>query len=370
MQYKTIILFVITGMFGLQFGHGQTYEKSRQEVKSFKAFKQTSLEIYNKYGNIHLFPWAKDSVKIEINLEVKANKQSKVDKIFDYISFDFSDSRYYIIARTELRPNQNSFWSEVSDVTNSVFGGNTKTSIDYHIYLPASMNIKIENKFGNIYCTDHIGKFDVKLANGDFKANNLSGESTLHLSFGNAGVNFMEEGTLNLNYCEFDLSKAKIIQIKSKSSTIHIDEIESLKMESKRDKYFINKLGTLAGESSFSYLTIKGFSRNLKMQTEYGELKLTGIEFGYNLIDLNTKYTDIYLNINKDFHGALEISHSGGAYLDYPENISELNTETIDEKNEVYKTTAFVGERTKPFGKVNITIRSGKMSIQEGIQSF
>jgi len=369
MQYKAIIL-LITGIFGLQFGYSQTYEKSRQEVKSFKAYKQTSLEIYNKYGNVHLFPWAKDSVKIEINLEVKANKQSKVDKIYDYISFDFSSSKYYIISRTELRPNQNSFWSEVSDVTNSVFGGNTKTRIDYNIYLPASMNIKIENKFGNIYCTDHSGKFDIVLSNGDFKANNLSGESNLNLSFGSAGVYYIEQGMLNLNYCELDLGKAKIMQFKSKSSTIRIDEIESLKIESKRDKYFIHDLGTLSGESSFSYLTIKSFSRNMKVETEYGEVKLSSIEMGFNLIDLKGKYTDIYLNINKDFRGEFEINHSGEAILNYPDRIGELNTEAIDEKNEVFKTTAFIGEKTKPFGKVNITIRSGKMSIQDEIQSF
>ncbi len=161
MKYKVLIILVAIGLIGSGVARTQTFEKSRQESRTFKVYEQTTLEIENKYGNIHVFPWAKDSVKIEIDLQVKANKQSKVDKIFDYISFEFSDSKYYVIARTEFRANQSSFWAEVTDVANTVFSGNNKTQINYNIFLPATMDIKLENKFGNIYCTDHAGKFEV-----------------------------------------------------------------------------------------------------------------------------------------------------------------------------------------------------------------
>ena len=49
--------------------------------------------------------------------------------------------------------------------------------------MPASITVTFENKFGNIYSTDHNGKITVKLSNGDFKANNLSGDVNLDFSF-------------------------------------------------------------------------------------------------------------------------------------------------------------------------------------------
>lgn len=370
MQYKVLILLVILSISAVWETNAQTYEKSRSESRTFKVFDQTSLEIHNKYGNIHLFPWDNDSVKIEIDLSVKANKQSKVDKIFDYISFEFSNSKYYVIARTQFKANKSSFWSEVSDVANTVFSGNNKTQINYNIFLPASMNIKLENKFGNIYCTDHSGKFEVVLANGDFKANNLSGECNLDFGFGNAGIGTIDYAKLKLNYGELDIESANTLEFTSKSSTVKIGEVESLKLESKRDKYFIEEVSSISGSSSFSYITINGFSRNLKVESEYGEIKLSGIEFGYNLIDLNTRYTDVYLNISKDFHADLSVLYSESTAVNLPDDIKDFNKETLGEKEDQFKVTGFIGDPTKPNGKVNLTIRSGKIAIQDENNSF
>jgi len=370
MQYKVFIVLTALWVSGVSSGGSQTFEKSRQESKTFKVYEQTTLEIENKYGNIHVFPWDNDSVKIEINLQVKANKQSKVDKIFDYISFEFSDSKYYVIARTQFRTNQSSFWAEVTDVANTVFSGNNKTQINYNIYLPATMDVKLENKFGNIYCTDHSGKFEVVLANGDFKANNLSGECNLNFGFGNAGIGSIEYGKLNLNYGELELESANTLEFKSKSSTIKIGEVESINLDSKRDKYFIEEVNSISGNTSFSYVTINGFSRNLKVESEYGEIKLSGIKFGYNLIELKARYTDVYLNVNKNFHADVSINCNESTVLNYPEDMKDFKKETLGEKKDQFKITGFIGDPTKPNGKVNLTVKSGKIAIQDEKISF
>jgi len=370
MRYKDLIflgVFMITGVWGI---NAQTYEKSRSESKTFKVYDQTSLEIQNKYGNIHLFPWDNDSVKIEIDLLVKANKQSKVDKIFDYINFEFSDSKYYIIARTEFRTNKSSFWSEVSDVANTVFSGNNKTQINYNVYLPASMDIKLENKFGNIYCTDHAGKFEVVLANGDFKANHLSGECSLDFGFGNAGIGSVDYGKIKLNYGELELESANSLEFQSKSSTIKISDIKTLKLESKRDKYFIEEVSSISGNTSFSYVTINGFSSNLKMESEYGELKLSGIEPGYNLIELSTGYTDVYLNIPNDFHADLTILYSESTATYFPDEMKDFKKETLGEKKDQFKITGIMGDPGRTNGEVKLTVKSGKLAIQNENNSF
>ena len=123
----------------------------------------------NKYGDIHLIPWEKDSVVFEIDFSVTSNKQAKVDKIFDYVDFDFKATAYYVIAQTVFE-GQNSFWREMADVASTIFSSGTNTRIDYTVYFPAGNDVRIENKFGNIYTTDHTGKVDITLSNGDLKA--------------------------------------------------------------------------------------------------------------------------------------------------------------------------------------------------------
>ncbi len=364
MKYKvfiglSIFLFLLPGII-----KSQVYERNRQEIRSFKVYKETSLEVYNKYGNIHLFTWDKDSVKIKIDVQVKANKESKADKIFEYINFEFSNTKYYIVARTQFK-HRSTFWSEVSDLANTLFSGNNKAQIDYFIYMPEGMQAKFENKFGNVYVTDLSGEIDLKVSNGDFKANNITGYFDLNVSFGNASINHIETGKLNINYSELELSSAKELNIESKSSTLNIDKIGKLNVNSRRDKFYIDDLGSLSGETSFSYITLKNFDSDLNMKTEYGEISIDNINPEFKIIDLTSKYTDILLNMNQDASFSVDIIHTEGTTILSPETYSGLTVETVDKKEDIYKTGGVVGNKTDNNGKVNIKIKSGKVTFRE-----
>ena len=69
MKYNTSIFLALAFLFA-NVSYGQVYERNRSEIKSWKVYPQTSLEIVNKYGNINLFNWTKDSVRIEIKAQV------------------------------------------------------------------------------------------------------------------------------------------------------------------------------------------------------------------------------------------------------------------------------------------------------------
>ena len=67
----------------------QQYEKSRKLTKVYPATTETTVQILNKYGNIHILPWDEDSIRFEISIKVEANKQSKVEKTYDNIEIEF-----------------------------------------------------------------------------------------------------------------------------------------------------------------------------------------------------------------------------------------------------------------------------------------
>lgn len=364
MKYKIILFLSVYVFLWPVLLNAQPYERSSQETHSFKVYDQTTLEVYNKYGNIHLFPWEKDSVKIRIELNVKANKESKVDKIFEYINFEFSNTKYYIIARTQLK-QKGTFWSEVSDLANTLFSGNNKAQIDYYIYLPKDMQAKFENKFGNIYSTDHIGLLEVDISNGDFKANKISGRLELDLSFGNATINSIESGKFNINYGELDLRKADELVVKSKSSTLHIEEVGTLKIDSKRDKFKIDELVSLTGESSFSYITLKDLKSDATMNTSYGEVKLEEVNSNFKAIDLTSNYTDILFTLPTQAALSVDITHSEATGLVYPDKYTGLKTESIDKKEDIVKTSGVIGQESNPRRSIKIMIKSGNVTFKE-----
>ncbi|MEZ5196207.1 MAG: hypothetical protein R2764_07365 [Bacteroidales bacterium] len=365
MKYKLITLLLITCSLAFSAANAQVFERSRELTKTYKVYKETTLEVSNKYGNIHLFPWEKDSIKIHIEVNVKANKESKADKIYEYIDFDFSNTKYYVVAKTAFRDNKNAFWSEVSDLASTLFSGNNKAQIDYFIYLPSGMEVSFENKFGNIYTTNHSGKMTVKLSNGDFKANNIMGYANLDFKLGNVSIGQINDGMLKVSYGEVDIEEANMLVVESKSSTLKIGKLNDLKLESRRDKYYIDRIKSISGATSFSYINIEDFSNDMNLETEYGEVNFDNVESSFQLISLSSKYTDITFNVSDGFKCVLNIDHSESSGITYPESFTGLKMVEIDKKEDHFKTSGTIGTNPKPAGKINIRLWSGNVVMKK-----
>ena len=55
MKYRKISGVVLVMLLWSMHGSSQVYERSRHENRSFRVYERTSLEVYNKYGNIYLY---------------------------------------------------------------------------------------------------------------------------------------------------------------------------------------------------------------------------------------------------------------------------------------------------------------------------
>ena len=58
-----------------------------------------------------------------------------------------------------------------------------RVEINYYISIPEYLNLKIENKYGDVYMEDITGDFSISISNGSFKANSLGKNSSINLTF-------------------------------------------------------------------------------------------------------------------------------------------------------------------------------------------
>jgi hypothetical protein len=65
----------------------QVYSEKREKGKSFKLKGDITVQISNKYGNINVIPWEKDSVRIEVSMSAQSKQAAKVVKILSTIDF-------------------------------------------------------------------------------------------------------------------------------------------------------------------------------------------------------------------------------------------------------------------------------------------
>jgi len=341
---------------------GQTFEKSRYVREGFKISPNVEVQVINKYGDINLVPWKQDSVVFEIQFSVTSNKQAKVDNIFEYIDFDFKSTAYYVIAQTVFQ-GQNTFWTEMTDMASTIFSGSTITSIDYTVYYPENNDIKIENKFGNIYTTEHTGKVDITLSNGDMKAYAFRGPTKLKLEFSNVTIDEIVNANLNLGYVEMNLEKAGELNLETRSSKMYITSCDKMHLNSKRDRIYINNAGEITGDLFFSYLSLDKVSSKINLKTNYGDIKIMDVSEAFLRMDFSSQNSDVTLYLDEDHLFDMEIIRDDRSEVISSMDIISKSEVPVEGVEKTYKATLTAGKQGKPRIPVAINLKSGKLFL-------
>ena len=194
MTCKKFTLIVFTLCIAI-YSQAQQVEFNKSTNKSFKISPETSVQIINKYGNIHIVKSETDSVTFSVEIKATDKDSAKATKIINNISIQFDASMYYVIAKTAFNDYKGSAWSNLSDIASTAISGGNKVQINWTVTIPENTELKIENKFGNIYMLNHNSELNIDLSNGDFQAQNLTGKSILNVEFGNVKIKNITSAT-------------------------------------------------------------------------------------------------------------------------------------------------------------------------------
>ena len=95
---RLLFLALLTGATVSAQDHKSKMNLSRE----FPATLETTLEIENKYGKIQVVSWEKDLVQIDVEIRISESSESKLKKLKDDISIDFTGTKSYIIAKSKF----------------------------------------------------------------------------------------------------------------------------------------------------------------------------------------------------------------------------------------------------------------------------
>ncbi len=340
-NFQRILLLVF--VISTQMLSAQTYELGRKIVKTYKLENiATEVQVINKYGNIMVIPWNRDSVRFEINITVKGGDEGKIDKAFNMIDFSFRNTPFYVVAQSNLS-KEGSFWTDIVDIAQTVFDSKVNTSVDYKVYMPVRNPVILENKFGDIYFSDHHGKVNVRLSNGAFKAHAFTGEAILKINFGKASIHSVDEATVDITYSSMRLEHADNLNLTSRSSEFRLNNIEKLKIQSKRDDYFVKNVGSLTGKSYFTDYEIVNLEDYMSMETNYGACDLSLSSAALSRVNMISSYSDYTLRVDESLKLDVELTFNSSTELFLPEQVMDAPQETLDEEEEIYKTSFRLG---------------------------
>lgn len=358
MNYKTLLSFIlITVTLGSL--SGQNSSETRNFIKTVAVSKETSLEIFNKYGSIQVTPWKKDSAYIRAEVKASGPNREKLSKMFDGIDVNIRDSKYVVRAETEFTQNMNTFFESFKGMTSKLISYDSKIEINYYISIPEYLNLKIENRYGDVYVEDVKGTFSISLSNGSFKANSLGKSSDLTLTFCDATINSIASGRINSSFSEINVGETEDLYLNSISSKFDIKKAGIISVESRRDKLFLGTVDKLRGSSYFTDFRINSLKTEINVNTKYGNLNADKIEKGFESVDITSGYTDVSLEFDPSTSYNVDIRHIN-SFIVLPDKDVKTERKALNEDKREYMTFGTVGKNP---GNIKVKIDATRGNI-------
>ena len=347
---KEIIAIIIMGALLLiaQNGFADNFEKKYHQ--EYEASQNTILHLNNRYGNMHIENWDKNTIEIDILITVKTSNLSKASKTLDKIDIKFSVDGYMISAITEI--------------TESI--RNTDFNIDYKVKIPKYINVDLYNKYGNLFLNELSGHANINVKYGSFSINKLTRGNTKPLNYVSVGYS---DGTcdiedanwlkLEIKYSKVSINKAIALMIDSKYSSVKIKKTRSIVAESKYDHPFkVGYVRNFICTGGYSDFEINKLYNKLSLDLKYSNVELNDIDTDFELIKINLKYGKARLIIPEGLSYNLKAEAAYGS-INHP---NKRNLSKIIEGTES-RYWGIVGSETNPKAKIIINSKYGNVSF-------
>ena len=167
---------------------------------------------------------------------------------------------------------------------------------------------------------------------------------------------------MNFRYSDVRIKNAEKLDIDSKSSTITLHAVNSLKSVSRKDKYFIRKIDRITISSNFSEYQLENLSKEAIATMKFGEFNLESVSSSVRFLDLTSNYTDMDLNLDPDATFDFYLSQRNGEF-DYPETNSKLVAKRLETDDKTVITSGNIGQGSGSSSKIKIQAEGGEIKL-------
>jgi hypothetical protein len=352
--YKTASLLFISAFIASFTATGE--EVTKEFHKEFNSGANTILNISNRYGDVVIEKWDKDQIKIDVKVTVEHPSQDRAEKLLSYIDVQFDETGDVVSAKTVI-DDKFSFtgWS----------GDSKEFSIDYTVKMPAGNTLQLANKYGDTEIDELSGEvtLDIKYGNltaGKLTRGNVKPLSRISIAYGKGSIE--EAGWLDLmvRYAsKMEINRSQALLLDSKYSKIALGETSSLVGQSKYDNIRIENIKNLVLENGYTETNIQQLTKKLSYTGSYGSFTVEEISPDFDDINVETRYMGVKIGIPESASYNLDSKVSYGS-LKYNED-NFRNQRRIVENNSS-EITGIVGKSDSP--KANVKIKASYGSVR------
>lgn len=343
-RYYSLFLFLF---WGIQFAtaSGPAAIETKIIDKSFTVNPNAELRISNKYGNVNMTTWDRNTVEFHIEVKVDGANADRVKERINSISVDFSANPNLVSAETIIKNIRNS--------------NNINITIHYFVKLPKSNNINITNRYGNISLDQLKGNSVIHLDYGNMNLGKMENAlNTWDLDYvTSASVDFVKSAQLTMDYSRINISKSEVINLNADYSDVTIGQISDLVSSMDYGNLFIEQAGSVSSVSEYTNLKINNVQTSFVSSMSYGSIAIGNVRKGFNKISIGADYSDVSIGMDSGAGYTLTGNFKYGG-MKFPSNV---NMSKQIEKSVV---KSYEGKAGDGSGEVLINMNYGSAKIK------
>ena len=339
--YKIALLFLLVPL--VSFGTSETkpkHEKSRTVKKSYSVNSDATVGINNKYGNVNIITWNKNTVEITVEITVKGNDLGTVEKKLRNIEIEFNANSDLVSAKTRFEKSSKSwsFWGKSK---------NTSYKINYTVKMPKSNNVKVSNDYGNIMLNEIDGSANINCDYGKITLGDLnSSNNKINIDYTKgSSINFMKAGYVNADYSKLTIDKTDTVKINSDYSTISVGVANKVTYNSDYGTVRVDDVEDISGNSDYVSIRLGTVRNNLNLKADYGSIKIAELAKGFHRAEISGQYAGITIGVkaNNNFRFTADLQYARLRY----------NEDHVDMRKSIEKSSKRYYEGTYGNGNSN-----------------
>lgn len=333
-------------------------EKIGKEVhETYPVEKSTSLAIENKYGNVDIQNWDKNSIDVKVQVKLYDVNESKAKELLSMIDIKHSVEGDIIVFKTEF---DESFSKSLMRINN----GDRKFEVNYIVNMPHTVPVNISNKYGSVFIDRLSSASTIAVKYGKLKANNISSinkepMTSVILGYSEGSIEESSWLKVDIKYSKLEIEESKALIVLSKYSKIYITRGSSLVAESKYDTYEVGTLANIVADAQYGHFRFKSIGKKLQLETKYTDVKVGYIPASFEHIKITNSYGGYSIGIEEGASYMLKGLAKYGS-ISYPDD-SRVNR--FQETNEL-KVEGRVGSNAETSAKVFIETKYGSVKLK------
>jgi hypothetical protein len=290
---------------------GEIKEKTKPYTKSYTIGANDKIQIENIFGKVVVNTWAKNEVKVDVEIKADGDNDAEAQKILDKVTIKDSKEGENVSFRTDIERNDDdNNWGSWSDSSRS---HTKRVVVNYTVYMPAKNALSIANKFGDVTVPDMSGKVTLDLKFTNLTAQQLSNPlNDVTVKFGDANIASLNSEEFNIAYGNAKIGTADKLKAKVSFAGLDVD-----KLTSSGDvtlKYTRGGTGFKVGELDKNLKSLNidaSFSKVLLNPKDNFDFDISTKMGGFNYDDASVNVTSktpaegerTYYNPNKNYKG-------------------------------------------------------------------